>query len=40
MPLVKRLAAAHPNDREGYTRGKTEFIVRVTEQARRFYGKA
>jgi hypothetical protein len=32
------LAAAHANDRVAYTRGKIEFF-RVTEQARRFYGK-
>ena len=38
--LKLRLAAAFPNDRVAYTRGKTDFIVRVTEQARRFYGKA
>jgi GrpB-like predicted nucleotidyltransferase (UPF0157 family) len=34
------LAAAFPNDRAAYTEGKTEFVVRVTEQARRFFGKA
>jgi GrpB-like predicted nucleotidyltransferase (UPF0157 family) len=33
------LAAAHPNDRVAYTKGKTEFIVRVTERARAFCGK-
>jgi GrpB-like predicted nucleotidyltransferase (UPF0157 family) len=38
--LKLRLASAHPNDRVAYTRGKTEFIVRVTEQAKRYYGKA
>jgi len=35
--LKLRLAAAHPNDRVAYTKGKTEFIVRVTEQAKRHY---
>jgi GrpB-like predicted nucleotidyltransferase (UPF0157 family) len=29
-----RLAAAFPNDREAYTRGKTEFITEVTERAK------
>lgn len=38
--LKRSLAAANPNDRVAYTRGKTEFIERVTEQARRFYAKA
>jgi GrpB-like predicted nucleotidyltransferase (UPF0157 family) len=37
--LKLRLASAHPNDRVAYARGKTEFILGVTEQARRFYGK-
>ncbi|HVP12575.1 MAG TPA: GrpB family protein [Phycisphaerae bacterium] len=35
--LKLSLAAAHPNDRVAYTKGKTEFIVRVTEQAKRHY---
>ena len=34
------LATAHPNDRVAYTKGKTDFIVRIMEQARIFYGKA
>src|SRR2546428_5293542 len=34
------LATAHPNDRVAYTKGKTEFIVRETERAKVFYGKA
>lgn len=34
------LASAYPNDRVAYTRGKTEFVVRVTKQAKRFYGRA
>jgi GrpB-like predicted nucleotidyltransferase (UPF0157 family) len=37
--LKLRLASAYPNDRVAYTKGKTEFILRVTEQAKRFYGK-
>jgi GrpB-like predicted nucleotidyltransferase (UPF0157 family) len=40
LALKLRLAARHPNDREAYTQGKTEFVVRITEQAKRFYGKA
>jgi len=38
--LKLRLASAFPNDRVAYTEGKTEFVVRVTEQARRFFGQA
>jgi GrpB-like predicted nucleotidyltransferase (UPF0157 family) len=37
--LKLRLAAAHPNDRVAYAKGKTEFVLRVTEQAKRFYAK-
>jgi GrpB-like predicted nucleotidyltransferase (UPF0157 family) len=37
--LKLRLAAAAPTDRVAYTRGKTEFVVAVTEQARRHYGR-
>jgi len=33
--LKMRLAAAHPHDRIAYTRAKTEFIERTTEQAKR-----
>lgn len=33
--LKERLAAEHPNDRVAYTRGKTAFITRVTELAKR-----
>jgi GrpB-like predicted nucleotidyltransferase (UPF0157 family) len=33
------LASAYPNDRVAYTRGKTVFVLRVTEQAKRFYAK-
>jgi len=32
--LKVRLASVSPRDRVAYTRGKTEFIVRVTEQAK------
>ena len=38
--LKYRLASVNPNDRVAYTKGKTEFVLRVTEQAKRFYGKA
>ena len=38
--LKVRLASASPQDRVAYTRGKTQFIVRVTEQAKRYYGRA
>jgi GrpB-like predicted nucleotidyltransferase (UPF0157 family) len=37
--LKLSLASAHPNDRVKYTKGKTEFVVKVTELAKRFYGK-
>jgi GrpB-like predicted nucleotidyltransferase (UPF0157 family) len=37
--LKIRLAATHSHDRVAYTEGKTEFIVRVTEEAKRFYGR-
>jgi GrpB-like predicted nucleotidyltransferase (UPF0157 family) len=37
--LKLRLASDHPNDRVAYTRGKTEFVLRVTEQAKRSSGK-
>ena len=33
--LKRHLAAGHPNDRVAYTRGKTEFIERVTAEAKR-----
>lgn len=32
------LASASPHDRVAYTQGKTEFIVRVTGEAKRHYG--
>ena len=38
--LKFRLASAYPNDRVAYMKGKTEFVLRITEQAKRFYGKA
>ncbi len=38
--LKLRLASDHARDRVAYTRGKTELIVRVTEQAKRYYGRA
>src|SRR5262249_15883992 len=38
--LKLRLAATHTNDRVAYTNAKTAFVVKVTEQAKRFYGKA
>jgi len=38
--LKHDLAAAYPQDRVGYSTGKTDFIVAVTERAKQFYGKA
>ena len=38
--LKLQLASAFPNDRVGYTKGKTEFIVRVTDEAKQHYRKA
>jgi GrpB-like predicted nucleotidyltransferase (UPF0157 family) len=35
--LKRRLAAEHPGDRVAYTRGKTEFVTRVTAEAKRHY---
>src|SRR5262245_4428012 len=35
--LKVRLAADYPQDRAAYTQGKTDFVRRVTELARRFY---
>ena len=35
--LKRRLAAESPRDREAYTHGKTDFILRVTDEAKRFY---
>ncbi len=38
--LKVRLASASPRDRVAYTRGKTEFIVRMAQEAKRYYGRA
>jgi len=38
--LKIHLASSYPNDRVAYTEGKTEFVVRVTEQAKRLYRRA
>ena len=38
--LKLRLASAYPNDRVAYTRGKTEFVVKVTAIAKQLYGGA
>ncbi len=38
--LKNRLASTAMHDRIAYTRGKTQFIVKVTEQAKRYYGRA
>jgi GrpB-like predicted nucleotidyltransferase (UPF0157 family) len=38
--LKMRLATAWPRDRVAYTQGKTEFIERMTERAKRYYGRA
>jgi len=38
--LKLRLAKDYPNDRIAYTNGKTEFIVRITEIAKRRYKSA
>jgi GrpB-like predicted nucleotidyltransferase (UPF0157 family) len=37
--LKLRLAQNYPNDRVAYTNGKTEFIVRVTQRAKKIYEK-
>jgi GrpB-like predicted nucleotidyltransferase (UPF0157 family) len=39
LNLKTHLASAYPNDRVAYTRGKTQFVIEVTEQAKRYYGK-
>jgi len=33
------LVSASPRDRVAYTRGKTEFIIKVTEQAKLTYSR-
>ena len=38
--LKNRSASTATHDRVAYTRGKTQFIVKVTEQAKRHYGRA
>lgn len=38
--LKRSLAEQYPHDRVAYTQGKTEFIVALTEKARRYYGAA
>ncbi len=38
--LKAQLAATSPHDRVAYTQDKTEFVVKVTEQAKRYYGRA
>lgn len=38
--LKFRLASVSSHDRVAYTRGKTEFIVGITERAKRCYGRA
>ena len=38
--LKAELASVNPHDRVTYTRGKTEFIVKITEHAKRYYGRA
>jgi GrpB-like predicted nucleotidyltransferase (UPF0157 family) len=38
--LKRQLASSTTRDRVAYTRGKTEFIVKVTAQAKQYYGRA
>lgn len=38
--LKHGLASAPTHDRVAYTRGKSQFIVKVTEQAKAYYGEA
>ncbi len=38
--LKLRLARDHPNDREAYTKGKTEFIEQVMRAAKAYYKKS
>jgi GrpB-like predicted nucleotidyltransferase (UPF0157 family) len=37
--LKKELSERHRNDRVAYTKGKNDFVNRVTEAAKQFYGK-
>jgi hypothetical protein len=34
------LSGAHHKDRTAYTQAKSDFIIRVTETAKRYYGKS
>jgi GrpB-like predicted nucleotidyltransferase (UPF0157 family) len=38
--LKRPLSEEYPNDRVAYTKGKAEFIIALTETARRYYGAA
>jgi GrpB-like predicted nucleotidyltransferase (UPF0157 family) len=38
--LKVHLASIYPNDRVAYTKGKTAFVVGLTQKAKRFYGQA
>jgi GrpB-like predicted nucleotidyltransferase (UPF0157 family) len=38
--LKIKLASSGPKDRVAYTKGKSEFVVHVTEQAKQLYGRA
>jgi GrpB-like predicted nucleotidyltransferase (UPF0157 family) len=38
--LKVQLASVSPHDRVAYTWGKTEFVVKVTANAKRYYGGA
>src|SRR5262245_32444688 len=38
--LKLRLSSAHPKDRVAYTRGKTEFVVKLTVQAEQYYSRS
>ncbi len=37
--LKRALAAKHPHDRAAYTKGKTSFVVPLTEKARQYFKK-
>ncbi len=37
--LKMRFSESHRNDRVAYTKAKTEFVVRVTDTAKEYYGK-
>ena len=37
--LKRSLVANCEHDREAYTKGKTEFVVRVTQRAKEFYAR-